>query len=81
MPAKFRASALRRTGRTGLARLGVPFDIAERVLNHAREKIHAAYDLHEYVEEKREALQAWETYLRRLQDAAKATSHPMTQST
>jgi hypothetical protein len=63
-----------------VSRLSVKFDIAERVLNHAREKIHAAYDLHEYVEEKREALQAWEAYLKRLQDAAKATSQPMTQS-
>ena len=47
---------LRRTGRTGLARLGVRIDIAERVLNHARERIEATYDLHEYIDEKRDAL-------------------------
>jgi integrase len=40
--AKFSTHDLRRTGRTGLVRLGINLDIAERVLNHARGKIHAA---------------------------------------
>ena len=54
---------LRRTCRTGLARLRVPNDIAERVLNHAREGIEAVYDLHDYVEEKRVALDKWAAHL------------------
>jgi len=54
---------LLRTGRTGLARLGVKVDIAERVLNHARERIEATYDLHEYIGAKREALEKWANYL------------------
>jgi integrase len=63
--AKFTAHDLRRTGRTGLARLGVKVDIAERVLNHARERIEATYDLHDYLDEKRQALEKWAGYLER----------------
>jgi integrase len=66
--AAFTPHDLRRTGRTGLARLGVKVDIAERVLNHARERIEATYDVHEYVDEKREALQTWAKYLAELRD-------------
>jgi integrase len=66
--AAFTPHDLRRTGRTGLARLGVKADIAERVLNHARERIEATYDVHEYVDEKREALQTWAKYLAELRD-------------
>lgn len=54
---------LRRTGRTGLARLGVKVEIAERVLNHARERMEATYDVHDYIDEKREALEAWAAHL------------------
>jgi len=54
---------LRRTGRTGLGRLGVNADIAERVLNHTRERMQATYDVHEYIAEKREALAKWAEYL------------------
>jgi len=57
---------LRRTCRTGLAKLKVPADIAERVLNHAREKIEGTYDLHEYMDEKRAALDRWAAYLEEL---------------
>jgi integrase len=77
--AKFSAHDLRRTGRTGLGRLRVKFEVAERVLNHAREKIHEAYDLHDYLDEKREALDKWEQYLKSLRDcSAKASgeTHP-----
>jgi integrase len=59
---------LRRTGRTGMARLGVKVDIAERVLNHARERMEATYDVHDYLDEKREALDKWATYLAELRD-------------
>ena len=57
--AAFTSHDLRRTGRTGLARLGVKVAIAERVLNHTRERIEATYDVHEYVDGKREALERW----------------------
>jgi integrase len=61
--AAFTPHDLRRTGRTGLARLGVKVEIAERVLNHARERMEATYDVHEYVDEKRDALDAWAKHL------------------
>lgn len=54
---------MRRTWRTGLARLGIKVDIAKRVLNHARERMEAIYDVHEYIDEKREALEKWASYL------------------
>jgi integrase len=57
---------LRRTCRTGLAKLKVPPHIAERVLNHAQEKIAGTYDVHEYIDEKREALNRWADHLRGL---------------
>jgi integrase len=57
---------LRRTCRTGLARLKIAPHIAERVLNHAQEKIAGTYDLHAYLDEKREALEKWETLLKGL---------------
>jgi integrase len=71
--AAFTPHDLRRTGRTGLARLGVKVDIAERVLNHARERIEATYDVHDYVDEKREALDKWGKYLTELLDGQSST--------
>jgi integrase len=57
---------LRRTCRTGLARLGVAPHIAERVLNHAQERIPGTYDTHDYMPEKRDALDRWADELRRI---------------
>jgi integrase len=50
---------LRRTCRTGLAKLRVEPHIAERVLNHAQERIPGTYDVHDYLDEKRAALDQW----------------------
>lgn len=57
---------LRRTCRTGLSRLRIEPHIAERVLNHAQEKIAGTYDLHEYLPEKRTALEKWAAHLQGL---------------
>lgn len=54
---------LRRTCRTGLAKLKVAPHIAERCLNHAQETIPGTYDTHDYLDEKREALQKWAAHL------------------
>jgi integrase len=54
---------LRRTCRTGLARLKILPHIAERVLNHAQEKIPGTYDKYDYLDEKREALDKWAAHL------------------
>jgi integrase len=57
---------LRRTGRTSLGRLGVTPFIAERVINHSKDVLEETYDLWEYFDEKREALERWAGYLLRL---------------
>lgn len=50
---------IRRTVRTGLARLGVPPHIAERVLSHKQRGVIGVYDRHQYLDEKRKALELW----------------------
>ncbi len=63
----WRTHDLRRTARTGLAELGVPQIVAERVLNHAeRNAIVKTYDRHEYAAEKRDALERWALRLREI---------------
>ena len=42
--------------------------VAERVLNHARERIEATYDVHDYIAEKRAALEKWARYLQDLRE-------------
>lgn len=70
--ARFTLHDLRRSCRTGLARLRVPPHIAERVLNHAQEKIPGTYDVHDYLDEKRAALDHWSTHLESLAAAPAA---------
>jgi integrase len=60
---EFTLHDLRRTCRTGLARLKVEPHIAERVLGHAQERIRATYDTHAYLDEKRLALERWSAHL------------------
>ena len=57
---------LRRTCRTGLSRLKIEPHIAERVLNHAQEKIAGTYDVWAYMDEKRAALEKWAAHLQAL---------------
>ena len=58
---------LRRTVRTGLARLRVPPHIAEAVLNHRAPGIVAVYDRHSYIDEKRDALTKWAAHLGKIE--------------
>lgn len=51
---------LRRTVRSKLAELGVPREVARKVLNHEDGKVDRIYNRHEYLSEKREALERWE---------------------
>jgi integrase len=53
---------LRRTGRTALGRLGVTPFIAERVINHSKDVLQETYDLWDYFDEKRDALERLECY-------------------
>ena len=47
---------LRRTGRTHLSSLGVREEVAEAVLNHAKEDLKATYNLYGYWAERKAAL-------------------------
>ena len=58
---------IRRTVRTGLAKLGVLPHIAERVLNHAQPGIAGVYDRYAYLPEKRDALDKWAAHLAALE--------------
>jgi integrase len=49
---------IRRTARTLMVRIGIRPDIAERVLGHAIPGVAGVYDRHDYIEEKRSALEA-----------------------
>lgn len=51
---------LRRTARTWLGKLGVAPHIAERCLNHRPGKVEATYDHHDYLAERRAALNLWD---------------------
>jgi integrase len=50
---------LRRTAATGMAELGVSADHIERVLGHVLPGIRRVYVRHEFLDEKRQALNAW----------------------
>ena len=55
---------IRRTVRSHLSRLRIPEEAREAVLAHARPGMKRVYDHHEYLEEKREALELWAARLR-----------------
>ena len=57
---------MRRTVATGLQRLGVRLEVTEAVLNHisgSRGGIAGVYQRHDWVTEKRAALDAWAAHL------------------
>jgi len=54
----WRLHDLRRTAKTLMARVGVPREISERVLGHAIAGVEGTYDRHDYLDEKRHALNA-----------------------
>jgi integrase len=64
---------LRRTLRTGLASLGVSFEVAERVLNHAMPGIQAVYNKYNYLGEMRSALSLWAEHVLALSEKREAT--------
>ena len=55
----WRLHDLRRTCRTGMAALGVPEIVSEKVLNHQPAVLARTYNVHDYADEKRDALERW----------------------
>jgi integrase len=64
--AGWRLHDLRRTCVSGMARLGIPPHIADKILNHNAGTISgvaAVYQRHEFLSERREALERWGTHV------------------
>jgi integrase len=57
---------LRRTARTFMAKIGVPDEHAEAIINHAKQGMVKVYNKYEYQEEKKAALLKWEAELLRI---------------
>ena len=57
---------LRRVVRSGLAALGVRFEVAENILGHSIGGLHATYNIHTYDVEQREALEKWAARVREI---------------
>jgi intergrase/recombinase len=54
---------IRRTVRSKLAELGVPREVARKVLNHEDGKVDRIYNRYDFLAEKRKGLMRWETML------------------
>jgi integrase len=57
---------LRRTGASGMARLGIQLPVIEKILNHTSGSFRGVvgvYQRHSYADEKRSALDAWESFV------------------
>jgi integrase len=63
---------IRRSVRSQLSRLKIAEEAREAVLAHARPGIKGTYDLHDYLDEKREALTLWAARLRSIVEPAPA---------
>jgi integrase len=63
-PPRWTNHDIRRTVRTRLSRLKIPEDAREALLAHVKPGIQRTYDVHDYFDEKREALEAWAAALR-----------------
>jgi integrase len=58
---------LRRTCTTGMAMLGVLPHVADRAINHVTgTKVSRTYNVHEYLDERRDALNRWGEYVQKL---------------
>ena len=67
----WRLHDLRRTGRSEAARLKVDDVVAERVLNHVPRGLAKVYNVYQYLDEKREALNLWARELQKITKPAK----------
>lgn len=60
---RFTPHDLRSTARSYLSELGVKVEVAERCLNHTIGGVIGVYDQHDYLVERREALQRWTDFI------------------
>lgn len=75
---EWRVHDLRRTCVSGMARLGIPPHIADKILNHQSGTISgvaAVYQRHEFLSERREALDRWGRHIARLLAGASNELH------
>ncbi len=73
----WRLHDLRRTACRGMARLGIPPHVADRVLNHQSGTISgvaAVYNRFQYLDQRRKALEAWGGYIETLIDLKRAAN-------
>jgi integrase len=68
---------LRRTMHTRLSSLRVPDTVAEMVIGHGRKGLQRVYDQHKFVDEMREALEAWNARLRAIVSPPPANVVPL----
>jgi integrase len=54
---------LRRTFRTGLSKLRVPYDVRERAINHTIDELEATYDRHDFKSEIASAIKKWSDHV------------------
>lgn len=76
----WRVHDLRRTARSGFARLRVPREVAEKILNHitGNSKLDKIYDRFEYLDERKAALEAWGNLVERIISNADGNSNVVT---
>jgi len=80
---RFTMHDLRRTGATGLQRLGIRLEVTEAILNHVsgtRGGIVGVYQRHHFSEEKCDALKAWEAELKQVISANYSDASPRVES-
>ena len=59
---------LRSTAKSHMRALGIPRDITEMCLNHKLPGVEGIYDVHTYFTERKQALEIWNGYLKKLED-------------
>ena len=67
---EFKPHDLRRTMRSGLASLGIRYEVAERAINHKLPGMTEIYDRNDYGNERAAALRQWAEYLDGLSSGA-----------
>ena len=68
---------LRRTLRSGIAELGVIYEVAERVIGHTMPALDQTYNVHGYFLEKKGALERWANHVLGLAEGRPATVVPL----